>query len=168
MWNGRARCAIVRAGSAGGDGMRLVMCGLALVVCGVSARAQNAPPAPAAGSAPAPAPTIVLSRDDFIASGLTTVAEILHQLPQQSDAFDGVLDNLGDGARRADLRGLGADRTLVLINGRRVVPGGLGADDAVDLAAIPLAIVDRIEIQLAGASAAYGSGAMGGGGDILN
>ena len=63
---------------------------------------------------------------------------------------------------RIDLRGLGFSRTLTLINSRRVVPGGQGAFNSVDLNTIPLAVVERIEILKDGASAIYGSDALGG------
>src|SRR5207249_12286332 len=53
-------------------------------------------------------------------------------------------------------------RTLVLINGRRVVPGGTGADASVDLNAIPLAVIERVEVLKDGASAIYGSDAIAG------
>ena len=70
--------------------------------------------------------------------------------------------NGGDGSTRIDLRSLGSNRTLVLINGRRVVPGGLGADDSVDIASIPLAMIERVEVLKDGASAIYGSDAISG------
>jgi outer membrane receptor protein involved in Fe transport len=60
------------------------------------------------------------------------------------------------------MRNLGTNRTLVLINGRRVVAGGLGADDSVDLGSIPISMIDRVEVLKDGASAIYGSDAIGG------
>src|SRR6202011_2992234 len=61
-----------------------------------------------------------------------------------------------------NLRNLGVTRTLVLVNGRRFVPGGLGASAAVDLNSIPAAAVERIEVLKDGASAIYGSDAIAG------
>src|SRR5262249_6760438 len=59
-------------------------------------------------------------------------------------------------------RGLGAARTLVLVNGRRFINGGPGADASVDVNAIPLAMIERVEILKDGASALYGADAIGG------
>src|SRR5262249_41893767 len=82
--------------------------------------------------------------------------------PAQSNAINVQFNNGGDGSTRVNLRGLGAQRTLVLLNGRRVVPGGIGADSSVDLNAIPLALIERVEGLKDGASAIYGSDAIGG------
>ncbi|TMO93602.1 hypothetical protein CWC11_21905, partial [Pseudoalteromonas sp. S3178] len=60
------------------------------------------------------------------------------------------------------LRGLGSSRTLVLINGRRVVASGTGANSSVDLSTIPTAVIKRVEVLKDGASAIYGSDAIGG------
>ncbi|MCA2981250.1 MAG: TonB-dependent receptor, partial [Myxococcaceae bacterium] len=68
----------------------------------------------------------------------------------------------GDGAIRVNLRGLKPASTLVLLNGRRLAPGGTGADSSVDLSSIPTNVIDRIEVLLDGASAVYGSDAIGG------
>lgn len=78
-----------------------------------------------------------------------------------------VLDN-GPGASTIDLRGLGAERTLVLINGRRAAPVGVeGAPFALDLNVIPSSLVDRYEILLDGASSVYGSDAVSGVANII-
>lgn len=61
-----------------------------------------------------------------------------------------------------NLRGLGINRTLVLLNGRRIVYGGTGANSAVDLNMIPTSIIDRIEVLKDGASAVYGADAVAG------
>lgn len=78
-----------------------------------------------------------------------------------------VLDN-GPGASTIDLRGLGAERTLVLINGRRAAPVGVeGAPFALDLNVIPSSLVDRYEILLDGASSVYGSDAVAGVANVI-
>jgi iron complex outermembrane recepter protein len=78
-----------------------------------------------------------------------------------------VLDN-GPGASTIDLRGLGAARTLVLINGRRAAPAGVeGAPFAPDLNIIPATLVDQYEILLDGASSVYGSDALAGVANII-
>jgi len=109
-----------------------------------------------------PAPVAIVSRQDLDASGLTSVGDVLRKMPSQSNAINTQYNNGGSGATRVSLRGLGSGRTLVLVNGRRHVPGGTGADSSVDLNAIPMAIIDRIEVLKDGASALYGSDAIGG------
>ena len=108
------------------------------------------------------APLTVLNKADLAATGQPTVGDIVQRLPAQSNAINAQVNNGGDGSTRIDLRGLGAARTLVLLNGRRVVPGGTGADASVDLNAIPLAVIERVEVLKDGASAVYGSDAISG------
>ncbi|MGA0839670.1 MAG: TonB-dependent receptor domain-containing protein [Pseudomonadales bacterium] len=100
--------------------------------------------------------------------GLIDAASILQNAPasrgQQIDlTFGGfVLDN-GPGASTVDLRGLGADRTLVLLNGRRLAPAGVeGAPVSPDLNLIPAMLVQQYDILLDGASSIYGSDAIAG------
>ncbi|HET7503868.1 MAG TPA: TonB-dependent receptor [Kofleriaceae bacterium] len=109
-----------------------------------------------------PAPLTILNREALNAAGRATVGDIIQQLPAQSNGINAQVNNGGDGSTRIDIRGLGAARTLVLINGRRVVPSGNGANSSVDLNTIPLAVIDRVEVLKDGASAVYGSDAIGG------
>jgi iron complex outermembrane receptor protein len=109
-----------------------------------------------------PAPLAVLDKADLDAAGVASIGQILQNLPSQSNAINVQFNNGGDGATRVSLRGLGAGRTLVLVNGRRHVAGGTGADASVDLNAIPTAIIERVEVLKDGASAVYGSDAIGG------
>ncbi|MBC7974042.1 MAG: TonB-dependent receptor, partial [Myxococcales bacterium] len=109
-----------------------------------------------------PAPVSIVSKAALEAAGLSTVGGILQNLPSQANGINAQENNGGDGSTRIYLRGLGAARTLTLINGRRVVPGGVGADASVDLNAIPLAMIERVEVLKDGASAVYGSDAIGG------
>ena len=109
-----------------------------------------------------PAPVTVLDRQDLDAAGMASIGDILQDLPSQSNGINTQANNGGDGATRVDIRGLGSARTLVLLNGRRHVPGGTGADGSVDLNAIPLAVIQRIEVLKDGASAVYGSDAISG------
>src|SRR4249919_2038487 len=104
-------------------------------------------------------PLIVLDRRDLQRAGLTSVGEILQQLPQHVSDLNSDYNNGGNGETRVDLRNLGARRTLVLLNGHRYVTA---LDGAVDVASIPLPIVDRIEVLTDGASAIYGSDAIAG------
>ena len=108
------------------------------------------------------APVAVLDRAEIDASGMVSIGEILQNLPSQSNAINVQFNNGGSGATRISLRGLGSGRTLVLVNGRRFVPGGSGANSSVDLNAIPVAVIERVEVLKDGASAVYGSDAIGG------
>jgi outer membrane receptor protein involved in Fe transport len=109
-----------------------------------------------------PAPLTILNREDLGAAGRATVGDILQQLPEQSNAINAQSNNGGDGTTRISIRGLGANRTLTLLNGRRVVAGGSGANTSVDFNAIPLAMIERVEVLKDGASAVYGSDAISG------
>lgn len=109
-----------------------------------------------------PAPLTILSRDDLDAFGRSMLGDILQQLPAQANGTNAQFNLDGDGSTQFDFRGLGSNRTLTLLNGRRMVSNGLGADTSIDLNAIPLAVIDRVEILKGGASAVYGSGAVGG------
>ncbi len=100
--------------------------------------------------------------------GLTSAADILQESTaasgQQIDlTFGGfVLDN-GPGTSTISLRGLGANRTLVLINGRRLAPGGVeGAPSSPDLNTVPASLVQQYDLLLDGASSVYGSDAIAG------
>jgi len=69
-----------------------------------------------------PAPLTILNRESLEASGRSTVGDIIQQLPAQSNGINAQFNNGGDGATRIDIRGLGAARTLTLLNGRRPTP----------------------------------------------
>ncbi len=109
-----------------------------------------------------PAPVTVLNREAVQSSGKVSVGDFLQSLPEQGNAINTGVNNGGDGSVRISLRSLGDARTLVLVNGRRMVPGGSGADSSVDLNTIPTAAIERIEVLKDGASAVYGSDAIGG------
>jgi outer membrane receptor protein involved in Fe transport len=114
-----------------------------------------------------PAPVTMVSRDQIQSSGKLTIGELLQSLPEQGNAANIQVNNGGatvntDGATRINLRNLGVARTLVLVNGRRFVAGGLGADASVDLNSIPTSAVQGVEVLKDGASAVYGSDAIGG------
>jgi iron complex outermembrane recepter protein len=113
-------------------------------------------------------PVQVITKEEIDQSGKGTVAEYLQTLT--ADSQGSVPFTYGRGFAQASaagisLRGLGANATLVLINGRRVTPSVL-ADDAqrtfVDLNQIPLEAVERVEVVKDGASAIYGSDAVAG------
>ena len=108
------------------------------------------------------APVTVVSREQITTSGKITIGDFLQSLPEQGNAINTQVNNGGSGATRVSLRGLGTERTLVLVNGRRFVPGGSGADSSVDLNSIPTAVIERVEILKDGGSAVYGSDAIAG------
>ncbi|MBB5685017.1 TonB-dependent receptor [Sphingobium boeckii] len=122
------------------------------------------------GGANGTSEVITLTATDMERAGVGTVAEAIATLPQN---FGGTAneDTTVTGADRTtnnlalassvNLRGLGADATLTLVNGRRVAGSG-GSGDFADLSSIPAAAVQRIEVLADGASALYGSDAIGG------
>jgi outer membrane receptor protein involved in Fe transport len=108
------------------------------------------------------APVTVVNREAVLASGKVSIGDFLQSMPEQGAAINTQFNNSGDGATRINLRSLGSGRTLVLMNGRRFVAGGTGADASVDLNSIPASAIERIEILKDGASAVYGSDAVAG------
>ncbi len=108
------------------------------------------------------APVTVVSKEQVQASGKVSIGDFLQQLPEQGNALNTSVNNGGDGSTRINLRGLGSNRTLVLVNGKRMVAGGTGADSTPDLNSIPTAAIERIEILKDGASSVYGSDAIAG------
>jgi iron complex outermembrane receptor protein len=109
-----------------------------------------------------PSPVSVVDRAKLEGAGVTNVGDILQKIPAQGNALNAQNNNGGDGSVRVDLRSLGPSRTLVLLNGRRVVASGLGADSSVDFGTLPLAMIERVEVLKDGASAIYGSDAIAG------
>jgi outer membrane receptor protein involved in Fe transport len=108
-------------------------------------------------------PVQVITRAELVSSGITNMGDILQEIPSVAGAgTNTAINNGGSGAIRVSLRGLGASRTLVLLNGRRMVASGTGANSSVDLSTIPTAVVKRVEVLKDGASAIYGSDAIGG------
>lgn len=109
----------------------------------------------------ATSPVTTVTGAEFDLTGATRVEDLLNTIPQVSPSFDSFDVNPSVGFATADLYGLGTQRTLVLINGRRVQSGGIRSQ-AVDLNQIPAALVQRVEVLTGGASAVYGSDAMSG------
>lgn len=108
-----------------------------------------------------PAPVQVFTKETFQLLGAATVQDVLRYTPQQP--FTRAQHYYQSGAEYAQMRGIGVDTTLILINGRRVVPTSNSLVlNAVDLNTIPLAAVERIEVLSDSASAIYGADAMGG------
>lgn len=122
------------------------------------------------GPGESPSPVTVISRADLDRRGDATVADALVRLPQSysGNATPNSLllgaDSLGSNTATAtgvNLRGLGADATLVLVNGRRLAGTGMKGEFA-DVSAIPGGAVERVDVLLDGASALYGSDAVAG------
>src|SRR5690348_7200803 len=112
----------------------------------------------------APTPLTVLGAQAIEDRNPATIGEVLQQIPSfgemDSPNTAGVTSRGGQSQINPDLRGLGATRTLVLINGRRHVP--TATNGSVDLKVVPTLLVDRVEVVTGGASAAYGSDAVAG------
>jgi outer membrane receptor protein involved in Fe transport len=105
-------------------------------------------------------PVAVITSEQLKLANAVTAEQFLNQNPQFVSAISGTTNNGADGTATADLRALGALRTLVLIDGRRMVPSGIGA--AVDINAIPTVLIKRVEVLTGGASAVYGADAISG------
>jgi iron complex outermembrane recepter protein len=108
------------------------------------------------------APVTVISTEDVKNSGSTKVEDLLNNLPQVFANQNSGVSNGADGTARVDLRNLGSNRTLVLIDGRRLAPGGIGGNAAADLNFIPSALISNIQILTGGASSTYGADAVSG------
>lgn len=106
------------------------------------------------------APVTEIQREDFALSGATRVDDLVNQYPQLNPAFDSQTNNPSTGYATVSLRNLGAERTLTLVNGRRLPPGPTG--ELRDISIIPAALINRVDILTGGASAVYGSDAVAG------
>jgi len=123
------------------------------------------------GAADTAFPITIYTREAIAASGATTLQQFIQMLPQNfnggaSENAIGSVTGGGNannqvGGTGVNLRGLGNEATLVLVNGHRMAAGNV-AGNFVDLSLIPLYAVDRIEVVTDGASAIYGSDAVGG------
>src|SRR5690606_13455282 len=111
-------------------------------------------------------PVAVLSGDDAVEYADITLDTYLNTLPQVNPAGTTTSNNPGNGGQsNVNLRGLGSNRNLVLIDGRR--PMVSAADLTVDLNTIPAALIDRIEVITGGAGAVYGADAIAGVVDLV-
>ncbi|MEM9285360.1 MAG: TonB-dependent receptor [Pseudomonadota bacterium] len=112
-------------------------------------------------------PVLTLDAEAIDVRGTTDIVDLLNTLPAAFAAQDTSFANGANGTSTLNLRGLGAQRTLVLANGKRLPPGSpigtaTGAGYASDLNLIPTQLVERVEIVTGGASAVYGSDAVAG------
>lgn len=116
-----------------------------------------------------PAPITVVTSEQIQAAGFTSVPDVLRSLSQNSGTVQGQQNTTSaqstPGAQAVDLRGLGPNHTLVLINGRRIADFPLplnSRSNFTDIGNIPLGMIDRVEVLTGSASAVYGSDAMAG------
>jgi len=106
-------------------------------------------------------PIVTVDAEDIQATGTTTLDTLLNNMPQFVPAINMTSNNPSNGGQaNVSLRGLGTNRTLVLMNGRRVVPSN--NDGTVDINLIPSQLVQSVEVITGGASATYGSDALAG------
>lgn len=166
-----------------------LLCAALLVALALPARAQDAAPADDTGDGmktidrisvtgsrikraqvEEALPVTVYSREKIDERGITSAEQLLMTLNIAGNGSDNLASNAGivseeqrgnNGVSGANLRGQGADATLVLLNGRRVATHGLKGR-AVDLNSIPFAAIERVEVLRDGASAIYGTDAIGG------
>lgn len=109
-------------------------------------------------------PVTVVNAQEIKLQGTTRIEDMLNNLPQVYADFGSNLSNGATGAATVNLRNLGAQRTLVLINGRRLMPGDptQNGNATPDLNQIPAALVKRVDVLTGGASAVYGADAVAG------
>ncbi|MEX0914617.1 MAG: TonB-dependent receptor plug domain-containing protein, partial [Wenzhouxiangellaceae bacterium] len=121
-------------------------------------------------------PILRISREDIENSGLTSLGRLLQELSISGSSLNTGFNSsgnfgfppdgggIGAGSSQLNLRSLGSNRTLILVNGQRWVPGSSasGVPSAVDLNTIPLTAIERIEVLKDGASTVYGADAIAG------
>ncbi|WP_255516421.1 TonB-dependent receptor [Luteimonas suaedae] len=123
-----------------------------------------------------PSPVITIGAERIQEEGFTDLGEVIRSVPQNFSGGQnpgivagaeggGIANQNTSGGSALNLRGLGPDATLTLLNGRRLAYSGFV--QAVDIGAIPVAAIDRLEIIPDGASAIYGSDAVGGVGNVI-
>lgn len=109
-------------------------------------------------------PVFVLDNAQITSSGVATMGELMQRVPAIAGAATNpqVNNGGGTGESNVELRGLGAQRTLVLLNGRRIGIYGNTQTSAVDINMIPVNMIERVEVLKEGAGAVYGSDAIAG------
>src|ERR1700682_4922406 len=119
----------------------------------------------------ATSPITIVSSEEILLQGHTDISDVINQLPQNTIGAGADFGNTSSpltstgGFTTVDLRGLGPQRTLVLLNGRRLGagdPSTSNQDVASDIDQIPVPLIERIDVVTGGASATYGSDAIAG------
>ena len=152
----------------------------ATAAAGVSALHAQEAPAPAPTAAPieevvvtgsrlqtpnetAISPITTVSAVDLQQTGLTRVEDVLNNLPMVFAGMNSTTSNGADGTATVDLRGLGNQRTLVLVDGLRLGPGSATSGrNFSDINQVPAALIERVDVLTGGASAVYGADAVAG------
>lgn len=106
-------------------------------------------------------PVTVVTAQEFQDTGTTRVEDLVNSLPQVFAGQGSNVSNGASGTATLNLRGLGSERTLVLVNGRRLVPGD-PTTSAADINVIPAAMIKRVDVLTGGASSVYGADAVAG------
>jgi outer membrane receptor protein involved in Fe transport len=126
---------------------------------------------PVTGNVTATSPTTIVSSQDVRLQGYTDITDVINQLPQNIIGANADFGNTSSpltstgGFSTVDLRGLGPQRTLVLVNGRRLGvgdPSTANQNVAPDIDQIPVPLIERVDVVTGGASATYGSDAIAG------
>jgi outer membrane receptor protein involved in Fe transport len=111
-------------------------------------------------------PITVVNAAEIKLQGATRIEDVLNSLPQSFAAQSSSVSNGSNGTATANLRNLGENRTLVLVNGRRLMPGNPSSSStaaaAADLNVIPQALIKRVDVLTGGAGSVYGSDAIAG------
>ena len=105
-------------------------------------------------------PVSVVGAEEFAIQQVFSVEDVLRDIPGSAPSVGSQVGNGGNGGANIDLRGLGSNRNLVLIDGNRVVPATLGG--VVDTNIIPIALLERVDVFTGGASTVYGADAITG------
>lgn len=105
-------------------------------------------------------PVTVLGAQEIRFRQVNNAEDLLRELPSVRPNLGPAVNNGSDGSASVELRGIGTNRTLVLLDGRRIVPFGL--DGVVDLNVIPTGVVERVDVVTGGASSTYGADAVAG------
>jgi iron complex outermembrane recepter protein len=160
--------------------VRFALATAATAAAGFSALHAQEAPAPAAAAAPveevvvtgsrlstpnetAISPVTTVSALDIQQTGLTRVEDVLNNLPMVFAGTNSTTSNGADGTATVDLRGLGNQRTLTLVDGLRLGPGSaFGGRNFSDINQVPAALIERVDILTGGASAVYGADAVAG------
>ena len=101
-------------------------------------------------------PVTIISYETIATGGITDIGDLVQRIPSMSGSPIGTTtNNGGNGSVQIDLRGMGVDRTLTLVNGRRTVDGG-------DYQTIPAVMIERIEVLKDGGASVYGADAVAG------
>ena len=105
---------------------------------------------------------VAVDASDVAERGVVAIEELLADLPQISLGQNITDSNGANGSSTISLRGIGSDRTMTLVNGKRMAPGTINGGSAANINNIPVALVKEVQIVTGGASSVYGSDAIGG------